>query len=142
LLGILARFDCSCAPYVTPPDDIAILRTAHTIYLKHNQFPAALQIALRLNDMDLIKADFNSCPDPSVKKQLAYILARQQLSVENEDDSIQEILNNTRLSEHFHALAKDLNVLEPKIPEDVYKSHLENVRKICFLYIRSRGYNC
>lgn len=63
-----------------------------------------------------------------VKKQLAYILARQQLSLETEDESLTEILNNTRLSEHFRALGKDLDILEPKIPEDVYKSHLENVR--------------
>ncbi|KAJ3301240.1 proteasome regulatory particle base subunit [Kappamyces sp. JEL0829] len=117
-----------CAPYVTPPDDLVILKTAHAIYKKFDQHPAALQIALKLNDMELIKDDFATCPDPLVKKQLAYILARQQLAVETEDETLLEILNNTRLSEHFLALGKDLNVLEPKIPEDVYKSHLENIR--------------
>jgi hypothetical protein len=30
----------------------------------------------------------------------------------------------SRLSEHYLALARDLDVLEPKVPEDVYKSHL------------------
>ena len=63
-----------------------------------------------------------------VKKQLAYILARQQYSIETEDEELLTILSNTKLAEHFHALGKDLYVLEPKIPEDVYKSHLENVR--------------
>lgn len=59
---------------------------------------------------------------------MAYILARQQVSVETEDEDLLSILNNTKLSEHFMALARDLNVLDPKIPEDIYKSHLENVR--------------
>jgi 26S proteasome regulatory subunit N1 len=63
-----------------------------------------------------------------IKKQLAYILARQQQSVETEDEELLTILSNTKLSEHFHALGKDLDIMEPKIPEDIYKSHLENVR--------------
>ena len=28
------------------------------------QYPAALQIALRLNDIEMIKNDFAECPDP------------------------------------------------------------------------------
>lgn len=35
-----------------------------------------------------------------------------------------EIMSNTRLSERYLALARDLDVLEPKLPEDVYKMHL------------------
>jgi len=61
---------------------------------------------------------------------LAYILARQQLVVETAQEDLIEIFNNARLSEHFLALAKDLDVLEPKTPEDIYKSHLENIRKV------------
>ena len=70
-----------------------------------------------------------------VKKQLAFMLARQGHLVETEDEDLLPILNNESLSEHFLALAKDLNVAEPKTPEDIYKSHLENVRKqhICIL---------
>jgi 26S proteasome regulatory subunit N1 len=37
-------------------------------------------------------------------------------------------LNNTRLSELFIALGRDLDVVEAKTPEDIYKSHLENIR--------------
>jgi 26S proteasome regulatory subunit N1 len=53
-----------CAPYVTPPDDVHILKTAHQIYKKFEQYPSALHVALRLNDMELIKNDFLTCPDP------------------------------------------------------------------------------
>ncbi|KAJ3309947.1 proteasome regulatory particle base subunit [Boothiomyces sp. JEL0838] len=117
-----------CAPYVTPPDDIVILKTAHEIYKKFDQHPSALQIALKLNDLELIKQDFNTCPDPLVKKQLAYMLARQQVLVETEDEELSSILDNSTLSEHFMALARDLDVVEPKLPEDIYKTHLENTR--------------
>lgn len=63
-----------------------------------------------------------------VKKQLAFILARLQTSYVSEDDDQNEIISNTKLSEHFISLARDLDVLAPKTPEDIYKSHLENVR--------------
>lgn len=49
---------------MTPPDDVIILKTAHDIYKAFNQYPAALQVALKLNDLELIKDDFATCPDP------------------------------------------------------------------------------
>lgn len=64
----------------------------------------------------------------SIKKQLAFLLARAQINIELEDETLTEILNNTKLSEHFLSLARDLDVMEPKTPEDIYKSHLENIR--------------
>ncbi|KAJ3200893.1 proteasome regulatory particle base subunit, partial [Dinochytrium kinnereticum] len=118
----------SCVQYVAPPDDIAILKTAHSIYRKVEEFPQAILIAMKLNDMEMIKEDFEACPDPLLKKQLAYILARQQIFIDTGVDEISEILNNSHLSENFIALARDLDVLEAKTPEDIYKTHLENTR--------------
>jgi 26S proteasome regulatory subunit N1 len=57
------------------------------------------------------------------------MLARQFVKIESQDESINEIISNTRLSSHFIALARDLDVLEAKTPADIYKSHLENTRK-------------
>ncbi|KAI9098204.1 armadillo-type protein [Phlyctochytrium arcticum] len=118
----------SCVQYVAPPDDIACLRTAHTIYRQQEQFPQALQVSMRMNDHQMIRDDFNDCPDLLMKKQLAFMLARQQIDIPTEDEEIQDILNNTRLSENFLALGRDLDVMDPKIPEDIYKSHLEKER--------------
>jgi hypothetical protein len=36
----------------------------------------------------------------------------------------QEIASNAKLSENYLALARDLDVMEAKTPEDIYKSHL------------------
>lgn len=65
-----------------------------------------------------------------MQKQLAYILARQQVNVETEDEALIEILNNTKLSENFKRFGKELNVTDPKSLEDIYKSHMDNARKL------------
>jgi hypothetical protein len=46
------------------------------------------------------------------------------LQDEAERDTLREIISNSKLSEHFLALARDLDVMEPKVPEDVYKTYL------------------
>lgn len=46
---------------------------------------------------------------------------------DDERDVLREIISNSKLSEHFLALARDLDVMEPKVPEDVYKTHLTGV---------------
>lgn len=76
-------------------------------------------------------------PCCSEKRQLCYLLARQSRPVNLEEgpcaiadddlrSTLQEIMSNSRLSEHFLALGRDLDVMEAKSPEDVYKMHLVN----------------
>lgn len=60
---------------------------------------------------------------------MAFQLARQQIQIETDDSELNECLNNTHLSRYFISLARELDVLEPKTPEDIYKSYLENHRK-------------
>ncbi|KAG5437455.1 hypothetical protein PCANB_000883 [Pneumocystis canis] len=115
----------SCVNLLAPPDDVAFLKTAHTIYKSQGKLPQALTLAIRLGDYELIKSDFNSTDDISIKKQLAYLIARQQIWFEDDNESINECLRNSRLSQLFKFVAKELNVLEPKTPDDIYKSHLE-----------------
>ncbi|KXT12085.1 hypothetical protein AC579_1851 [Pseudocercospora musae] len=123
----------SMVPLLTYPDNDRFLRTAHEIYVHYKQLTQAMSLAIRLNDMNLIKFDFNASPDKAVKRQLAFLLARQRICLDLEDEDaedneLQECLNNTKLPEHFKSLAKELNVLDPKMPEDIYKSHLESSR--------------
>jgi 26S proteasome regulatory subunit N1 len=118
---------------LTYPDNEQFLRVAHDIYKKYHQYTQAMVLAIRLNDLDLIKADFENTDDMALKKQLAFLLARQRTVIEvtrnsGEEEEISECLNNVRLSEHFKNLAKELNILEPKTTEDIYKSHLESSR--------------
>lgn len=46
-------------------------------------------------------------------------------------------MNNSRLSENYLALARDLDIMEPKVPEDIYKSHLEPTRMLIPSYVQA-----
>ncbi|CCE63322.1 hypothetical protein TPHA_0E02300 [Tetrapisispora phaffii CBS 4417] len=124
----VCQYMVECVPLLPPPEDIAFLQTAYTIYLSEAQLTDALELAIRLGDDGLIRNVFDASPDESVHKQLAYILANQKSSFEYE--SVQDIIGNTKLSEHFLYLAKALNLTAPKVPEDVYKSHLDNSKSV------------
>ncbi|XP_072163090.1 26S proteasome non-ATPase regulatory subunit 2-like [Diadema setosum] len=123
----------SCVNYVPEPEDSILLRTALNIFRKFDSHPEAMRLAIRLNDMELIEKIFTSCKDKLVQKQLAYMLGSQQIFLElpeeTEDfDDLVEIMSSTQLNTHFLALARELDIMEPKVPEDIYKSHLESTR--------------
>ncbi len=118
---------------LTYPEDHQFLQTAHGIYVKYNKLAQAVVIAIRLNDLDLIRKDLDSTSDAALKKQMAFLVARQQIWLDvptetEEEQEIAECLNNIQLHNHFKSLAKELNILDPKMPEDIYKTHLENNR--------------
>jgi len=123
----------SCVPFVPDPENTNLLKTAFKIFRKFNQYPQALRLALQLNDKALVEELFNSCSDPIIQKQLAFMLGRHQfyleLSEDRDDyDDLTEIMSNSHLNNHFLNLARELDILEAKTPEDVYKTHLDNVR--------------
>eukprot|EP00252_Welwitschia_mirabilis_P007291 TRINITY_DN1852_c1_g1_i1.p1 TRINITY_DN1852_c1_g1~~TRINITY_DN1852_c1_g1_i1.p1 ORF type:complete len:893 (+),score=200.52 TRINITY_DN1852_c1_g1_i1:210-2888(+) len=124
----------SFSSYVPGPDDMLVLDIAYSIYTKFEEYTNALRVALCMHNMEYVKSTFIACKDPLQKKQLCYILARQGVTLElteemangNEDqrELLQEIISNMKLSEGFLTLARDLEVMEPKSPEDIYKAHL------------------
>lgn len=114
---------------LAPPEDVAFLRTAHSIYRQYNKLTQAMALAIRLHDFDLIEEDFEAAgEDRSLRKQLSFMVASQHICLESDDGEILECLSNSHLSDHFLALGKELNILEPKTPEDIYKSYLETAR--------------
>ena len=131
---------------LTYPEDQQFLRTAHDIYKSYKKLPQAMVLAIRLNDTDLIYQDYESTDDLALKKQMALLVARQQiwlepsLSGEADQDEI-ACLNNAKLPEYFQTLAKELNILEPKMPEDIYKSHLESTRTAGLTNVDSARHN-
>ncbi|KAF8412507.1 hypothetical protein HHK36_000475 [Tetracentron sinense] len=120
----------SLASYLPDPEDI-LADVAYEIYLNFEDFPSALRIALFLRNSTYVRKVFVSCDDLLQKQQLCYILARHgiyfalndyMVEDENERETLQEILYNTKLSEAFLTLARDIEVMEPKSPIDIYKS--------------------
>jgi len=59
---------------------------------------------------------------------MSFMLGRQRNPYESEDADLQGIISNEKLSEHFKSLARDLDVVEPKHPDSIFKSHLDNNR--------------
>ncbi|CDY14239.1 BnaA08g13700D [Brassica napus] len=127
----------SAAKYRPWPDDMVALDIAYMIYMKFKAYPNALQIALLLDNMQYVKKVFTSCTNLLRKKQFCYMISRHGITfnldpemVEDKDDRsmLQEIVNNTKLNEGYLTLARDIDVMEAKRPEDIYKAHLLNVR--------------
>ncbi|KAI0171813.1 26S proteasome regulatory complex, non-ATPase subcomplex, Rpn1 subunit [Hypoxylon sp. FL1284] len=121
---------------LTYPDNEEFLRTAHEIYSTYKEYTQAMVIAIRLNDIDLIYSDLDSTDDVALKKQMAFLIGRQKIWLEvprdvgSKTDTLEfdDAVCNLKMPEYFKVLGKELNILEPKTTEDIYKSHLESSR--------------
>ncbi|EMS65545.1 26S proteasome non-ATPase regulatory subunit 2 1B [Triticum urartu] len=125
--------------YLSTPDHKATLDIAYDMYMKFRDLGSALRIVLLVNDHKYcgqnvkMKKVFAETKDFSLKQQFAFMIARYGLSMEiddemvadeNEKNALQEVVYNTKLSKGYHILARDIGVMEPKSPEDIYKVHL------------------
>jgi 26S proteasome regulatory subunit N1 len=124
----------SMVPLLPYPDNSEFLKTAYSIYKQYKQYTQALLLAIRLNDTSVIEEVFNSTKDKSTRRQMAILLGRQRICIELSDEDMEEDLeladcvNNTKLPDYFKYMGKELNILDPKTPEDIYKTHLESTR--------------
>ena len=122
----------SCVPYVPDPENTNLLKTAMKIFRDQKQYPQTMRLALQINDSDVVREIFDECQDQLTQKQLVFMLARQQHFLELDeteyDVDVIENMSNANLNHHFLNLARELDILEPKTPDDVYKTHLDNVR--------------
>lgn len=110
----------------TQADKLMYLKVCYAVYMKFKEYPNALRIALKMNDSNTVMEVFKGCEDRLVQKQMAFMIARQKFNLDFEsDEELKEIASGESLSKHFCNLAKELDVLEPKLPEQIYKSHLE-----------------
>jgi 26S proteasome regulatory subunit N1 len=121
------------ADYMSDPDDLSeMLETALEIFKSQHQYFDALRVALRMNDTEKIADLLKACTDPLMRKQMCLLLGRHRVNFDAEeadieDDDVEllsELIGNEKLSEQFLKLAQDLDVMDPKTPEDIYKSHL------------------
>lgn len=132
--GRVCLYLTSCVPYVPDPENTNLLKTALSIFRKFEQYPHAIRLALQLNDHPLVREIFLECKDSILQKQLAFMLGRQQHFLsdldESEFDEVIEIMSNAPLNNNFLNLARELDIMDAKTPDDVYKSHLDNVRPV------------
>ncbi|NXD32184.1 RPN1 protein, partial [Spelaeornis formosus] len=141
----VCQYMVSCVPLLVPPDDVAFLETAAEIYAKHDRYPEALALAVRLNSRELVRKYFDAPSNPVMKKQLSFFLARAQIPMAwvhtaegnekegegpapEQPEDVLECLGNVKLASHFKAYGKAVGVEEPRSVEDIYKAHLETTR--------------
>jgi len=122
----LLRFGEYC---IALEDLEAAMGVAYKLYLAQGQLPDAVRVALRMNDMGLVTKAMDAAKNMKdhgfTRKQLGLILGSHKFfGYESDDDTVNKLISNEDLWEYFQSLARELNVEEPKLPEEVYKSHL------------------
>ena len=125
------------ASFIVDPEDLStIYNTAYAIYKGQNKLCDALRVAVKIDSVELVDALFAASSSAAEKKQMALILARQRsyyrvspvaerqgdTEAEAESEALNELVGNCALSERFLAIAREMNVSVPKLPEDIYKS--------------------
>ena len=75
----------SCASYLPEPEDAVLFKLAFGVFQKFGALSRQMGVALRLRDENLVKELFESQLDPAVKRQLGYMLAREQLFIYEEE---------------------------------------------------------
>lgn len=90
----VCRYLCTCSQYAADTEEmIQSYTTAYTIYKTQKQYPDALRVAQKMNDMELIEEVMKECQDPLLLKQMAYMLGRQRNPYESEDDELNQIIS-------------------------------------------------
>lgn len=117
------------ADFMSDPEDLAeMLDIAYHLYVRQEQYFDALRAALRSGNEEAIPELFASCDDSLIRKQMSLLLGRHRVNYEIDEaddaEELNELIGNAHISEQFLKLAQDLDVMEAKTPEDIYKSHL------------------
>mmetsp|Transcript_28416 Transcript_28416/g.45503 ORF Transcript_28416/g.45503 Transcript_28416/m.45503 type:complete len:952 (+) Transcript_28416:188-3043(+) len=125
----------SCSSYLPEPEDSEVIKVAHDIFMKVGKFTDAMRVALRLGVQEIMEKTFIATTDKQERRQLCYMLARHghplrldegpcEVTDSDELEELQNIMSNSNLSANYLTLARDLDVMEAKLPEDIYKTHL------------------
>lgn len=127
-----------CGDYLGDDEEVAVaLEVAFNLYLANKAYPDALRTALRIAGPDVntrLTRVFAECADRGVRLQLGYMLGRARVDFETDPSApdaaaLAGAIGNQSLSSLFMTVARDLDVMEAKTPEDVYKSHLAGERE-------------
>lgn len=98
----VCRYLCSCSQYAADTEEmVQSYTTAYEIFKSQKQYPDALRVAQKMNNMDLINEVMDICKDPLIKKQMAFMLGRQRTPYETDDDELNQIISQEKLSEHY-----------------------------------------
>jgi 26S proteasome regulatory subunit N1 len=104
-----------------------ILEIVYEIYTKYSEYTEALVIAIKLKEQLYIKSTIVGCNDKFKQLQMAFLLARSRCFIQSDSLSseLQDIIKNVHSSKYVKKIGQYLDILKPKNPEEIFKSHLE-----------------
>merc|ERR1712130_7597 len=99
---------------------------SYDAYLKNKRYADAIRLAIKLDNQQLMIDTINSTDDELMQKQLAFILSTSKIVLEEfeDEDELMEVMGNVPMNENFLKLAEELCVVEPKHPDEIYKTNL------------------
>lgn len=122
----ISLYLASCVSFEAFPQNKKTLEIIFQLHEKFSNWSQMMITALKLDDSNLVKLVLEQCTDPLVKEQLVHVLAKQRFFIDILDDKLVEVISNANLHSHFLQVGEDLGVKDPKTPQDIFKSHLEN----------------
>lgn len=106
---------------------VKLQQVAFEALLQQGKAFDAMRVALMIGDRKLVDRVLAEASDSLLKQQLALLLWRHRVDVDFADDEkLQRLSSGTKTSPFFRLLARELDVLAPKEPDDVFKKHLED----------------
>jgi len=111
-----------------------LYRLSYDMFMKHKQYANALRIAMKMDNNDMvvqILSDVDNAKEGRLLLQLAHMMGRQHFmfDLDQADDfeavDGEKFINaagNVELHTFFRILLRDLDLMEPKLPQDVYKT--------------------
>jgi len=119
---------------INPELGDTLYRLCYDIFMKHEQYAHALRIAMKMDDNDMVISILTKVDESgngNLLLQLAHMMGRQHFmfDLDQADDfnsvdgeKFIEAAGNANLHQFFRTLLKDLDVIDPKLPSDVYKT--------------------
>eukprot|EP00918_Siedleckia_nematoides_P075240 GHVU01164636.1.p1 GENE.GHVU01164636.1~~GHVU01164636.1.p1 ORF type:complete len:1039 (+),score=266.31 GHVU01164636.1:199-3117(+) len=128
----------------SPEDGDRLFRVVVSILRKMKDYTGAARVALRLRDggllreiLDAATAEETAEVAKATRKQIALMVGRQSRDFESlfpedlssgDSEELISLAGGELRSKFYLLLAKELDMLKPKSPDDVFKAHLEERR--------------
>ncbi|CAD7928946.1 unnamed protein product [Amoebophrya sp. A120] len=113
-------------------ETLALQKLVYDINLKFKRYTEAQRVALKMKDHELLVKVFADCESLTTKIQMGYVLRQHRYHYVEEDwdeKIIEAATGENWMKKYYKHIGKELDVLEPKLPEDIYKSHLEEKKQ-------------
>ncbi|MQM04109.1 hypothetical protein Taro_036905 [Colocasia esculenta] len=101
----------------TSCDDLLQKKQFSFIFAQHG-------LVLELDDEMVVDDSDREALQDIINNGLVLELDDEMVVDDSDREALQDIINNVKLSEGYLTLARDVEVMEPKSPEDIYKAHL------------------